>query len=48
MKEIAILKNAREGRMMRRGSGDFREDAFGGLNAAIDTIIRIPELRVES
>ena len=36
----------RKGMMAKgRGSDDFREDIFGGLNV---TIIRNPELRVES
>jgi len=48
MKELAILKNTREGRMKGRGSENFPEGGFGGLDATIDSIIRIPELRAES
>jgi hypothetical protein len=49
MKEVAILKNAREGRMKGRGSDDFREDEFGGFNAANHRpSFGFRELRVES
>ena len=48
MKAIAILGDAREGRVRRRGSDDFRGDGFGGFNATIDATVWIPELRAES
>jgi len=48
IKETAILKNTREGKVEGRGSDDFQEDGFGGLNATIDATIWIPELRAES
>jgi len=48
MKAIAIFKNAREGRVRRRSSDDFRGDEFGGFNATIDATVWIPELRAES
>ena len=47
MKEVAILKNAREGRVKGRGSDDFRKNAFEGLNATIGAVVRIPRLSGE-
>ena len=35
MKEVAILKNAREEKVKGQGSDDFQEDILGGLNATI-------------
>jgi hypothetical protein len=47
MKEVAILKNAREGRIKERGSDDFRGAASGGLNLHRRRRVS-PELRAEN
>jgi len=39
MKEVAILKNAREGKVKGQGINDSREDEFEELSATIDTIV---------
>jgi len=39
MKEVAILKNAREGKVKGQGVDDSREDEFEEFNATIDTIV---------
>ena len=47
MKEVAILKNAREGKVKGRCSGDFQKNAFGGLNVTISAVVRILRLSGE-
>ena len=48
MKQVAILKNVREGKVEGFSFDDFREDVFGGLNTTIDAVTWITELRTES
>ena len=45
-KKATNLKTASEGRVGGWGFDDFREDESGGLNATVDTIIWITELRM--
>ena len=47
MKEVAMLKNAREGKVKGRGSGDFQKNAFGGFNVTINAVVRVPRLSGE-